>query len=234
MKSLRLAGITLIGTSLGFVVIFAYLASHFGYPEVLRGSAAQVLPAFVAGGSKLRAVWVAYALLPAGIAVAARLVRPLLFAAGERVARWGTLAGVLSAASMTLGLARWPTLNHALGERFLTASSAEQARLAAWFDTGNLVLGNLVGELCGELLLSAWFAALGLALARGSRVWRLAGYFALFTALSMVIGSLRNLTSAVALVAAFDNTLLPVFLITLGCVLLLSPASASAPARTRA
>lgn len=234
MKSLRLAGITLIATSLGFVVIFAYLASHFGYPEVLQGSAAEVLPRFVAGGSKLRAVWIAYALLPAGIAIAARWIRPLLFAAGERVARWGTLAGSLSAVSMTLGLARWPTLNHALGERYLTAPEAEQARLAAWFDTGNLVLGNLIGELCGELFLSAWFLALGLALVRGSRAWRLTGYLALFTALSMVIGALRNLTTAVALVAAFDNTLLPVFLITLGCVLLLSPAGTSKSAADRA
>jgi Domain of unknown function (DUF4386) len=225
MKSLRFAGLSLIVTSLGFVVVFAYLARHFGYPEVLRGSAAQVLPVLVAGGSKLRAVWAVYALLPIGLAVAARLLRPLLFAAGERAANWGTFAGSASAVAMMLGLARWPTLNHELGARYLTAPPAQQQRLATWFDAGNLVLGNALGELCGELLLSAWFLALGLALVRGSRAWRLTGYFALFTALSMVAGSLRNLTHAVAPLAVFDNTLLPVFLVTLGCVLLLSPAS---------
>ena len=234
MKSLRVAGLTLIATSLGFVVVFAYLASHFGYPEVLRGSAAHVLPAFVAGGGKLRAVWCLYALLPAGIAVAARLVRPLLFAAGERVARLGSFAALLAALSMTLGLARWPTINYALGERYLVAAAPERQRLAAWFDAGNLVLGNVIGELLGELFLSGWFLALGLALVRGSRVWRWTGYFALFTAASMTIGSLRNVTNAVALVAAFDNTLLPVFLITLGVVLVLSPARATEPARRAA
>ena len=226
MKSLRLAGLALIGTSLGFIVVFSFLAARFGYPEVLNGSPDQVLPAFVAGGSTLRAVWIAYAALPTGLAVAARLVRPLLFAAGERVARFGTWSALLSAVCMTLGLLRWPTLNHVLGERYLVASAPERARLAAWFDTGNLVLGNLIGELLGELLLSGWFVAVGLALVRGARVWRYTGYFALFTAASMVVGSLRNLTNVVALVADFDNTLLPVFLITLGAVLLLSPEQA--------
>ena len=125
---------------------------------------------------------------------------------------------------MTLGLLRWPTLNYALGERYVTAAAAERAHLAGWFDAGNLFLGNVVGELLGELLLSGWFVALGLALVRGSRVWRYCGYFALFTAACMTIGALRNVTHVVAPVAAFDNTLLPVFLITLGVVLVLSPA----------
>jgi len=234
MKSLRLAGATLIATSLGFVVVFGYLASNFGYPEVLRGNAGQVLPAFVAGGGKLRAVWVIYALLPAGIAVTARLVRPLLFAAGARVARLGSLAALLSAVSMTLGLARWPTLNYALGERYLVAAAAERQQLAAWFDAGNLLLGNVIGELLGEVLLSSWFIALGLALVRGARVWRFTGYFALFTAACMLLGALRNITSHVALVAAFDNTLLPVFLLTLGGVLLLSPTGATKAERNAA
>jgi hypothetical protein len=84
MNPFRLAGIALIATSLGFVAVFGYLASHFGYPDVLEGKAADVLPAFVAGGGTMRAVWVVYAILPAGIA----------------------LSAILAAASMTVGAFR--------------------------------------------------------------------------------------------------------------------------------
>ena len=47
----RVAGIALIVTSLGFVAVFNYLATHFGYPDVLDGEAERVLPALVAGGT---------------------------------------------------------------------------------------------------------------------------------------------------------------------------------------
>lgn len=97
MNPFRLAGIALIATSLGFVAVFGYLASHFGYPEVLEGKAADVLPAFVAGGGTMRAVWVVYAILPAGIALSAILAFPLFRRAGERLARLGRSFSSVSA-----------------------------------------------------------------------------------------------------------------------------------------
>ena len=108
MKTLakhQTAGLLLVATSLGFVAVFSYLAAKFGYPAVLDGKAEDVLPALVAGGARLRGVWVAYALLPSGVALAAWLVHPLFMSAGRRVARIGLAAGIVSTLAMTLGLA---------------------------------------------------------------------------------------------------------------------------------
>src|SRR5687768_11001103 len=101
MKTLRLAGITLISTSVGFMAVFTYLAAHFGYPEVLRGTAANVLPALVAGGPRMRGVWAIYAVLPAGVAVAAILTFPLFRRAGEKMARLGLVGAITAAVAMT-------------------------------------------------------------------------------------------------------------------------------------
>jgi hypothetical protein len=154
MNPVRLAGITLVTTSLGFVAVFGYLASHFGYPKVLQGTAAEVLPAFVAGGGKMRAVWAVYAILPAGIALSAILAFPTFRRAGERMARLGRFAAITAAVAMTVGLVRWPTVNYALGRRFVAAGPEEQEHIASIFDAGNLYLGKVTGEFIDEVTLS--------------------------------------------------------------------------------
>jgi hypothetical protein len=123
---------------------------------------------------------------------------------------------------MTIGLARWPTLNYVLGRRYLAAPPAEQEQIASTFDAGNLYLGNVIGEFIGEVGLSLWFLTLSLAIVRGVGLWRWTGYVGLFTAASMTVGAFRNLTSLVAPIAALNNNLLPIFLIGLGAALIAS------------
>ena len=41
-------GIALVAGAIGFLAVFAYLAARFNYPEVLDGSAEDVLPALLA------------------------------------------------------------------------------------------------------------------------------------------------------------------------------------------
>lgn len=57
-------GLALVAGALGFLGVFAYLAARFNYPEVLDGSAADVLPALLATGNAGRAAWAFYAVLP--------------------------------------------------------------------------------------------------------------------------------------------------------------------------
>lgn len=219
MRQHRLAGFILVSTSLGFIVIFSYLATAFGYPDVLDGEARVVLPAFAAGGATLRWVWALYAALPLGVAVSALLAFPLLRQAGETLARAGLVAALGSSAAMSAGLARWPTLHHALAQRFVHAGANEQELLAARFDAANLYLGNVTGEFVGELLLSTWFSTLALALLRGIGAPRHLGYLGLFTAVSMVLGAFRNVTEVVDSVAELNNILLPLWLVVLGVAL---------------
>ena len=60
----RLAGATYVAASVGFLIVFSWLASHFGYPDVLDLPAADVLPRLLSLGGAGRAVWAVYAVLP--------------------------------------------------------------------------------------------------------------------------------------------------------------------------
>lgn len=220
MKHHQASGLVLIASSLGFIAVFSYLAASFGYPDVLDGSAAEVLPAFVAGGAKLRWTWAVYAALPAGLALSALLAAPLLQEGGEAKARIGRAAALLAALAMTAGLIRWPTLHHALGIRFMKAGVEERQLLATLFDASNLYLGNVTGEFIGEIALSVWFLTISLAVLRGIGLARWLGYLGLLTAFSMTIGAFRNVTSLVDPIAAFNNSLLPLWLVIWGTALL--------------
>jgi hypothetical protein len=63
-KVIVAGGVSFVVAALAFVVVFTYLAANFDYPDVLDGSAADVLPRLRAGGSTMRAVWALYAFLP--------------------------------------------------------------------------------------------------------------------------------------------------------------------------
>ena len=57
-------GIALVGGRCAFLGVFSYLAARFHYPEVLDGSAQDVLPALLATGAAGRAAWALYGVLP--------------------------------------------------------------------------------------------------------------------------------------------------------------------------
>ena len=57
-------GIALVGGALAFLGVFSYLAARFHYPEVLEGSAQDVLPALLATGTSGRVAWALYGVLP--------------------------------------------------------------------------------------------------------------------------------------------------------------------------
>lgn len=233
MTNARISGATLIVTSLGFVAVFSHLAMHFGYPDVLGGSADHVLPALAAGGERMRAVWAVYALLPSGIAVAATLVFPLLRQRGETRARLGLIAAIVASIAMTAGLLRWPTIQYLWAERFVAAGPDEQRTLATLFDAANLFLGTVTGEFIGELCLSSWFLTLSAALLRGVGTWRWPGYLGLVTAASMAVGAFRNVTNVVEPSAALNNSLLPIWLLALGATLLATNGEGYTPPHVR-
>jgi uncharacterized protein DUF4386 len=231
MNRLRLAGVTAIVTSLAFVAVFGYLAARFGYPEVLEGDAAHVLPALLAGGAPMRAVWIIYAVLPAGVAAAALLSYPWFRAAGASRARVGLAAALLASLAMTLGLARWPTLNDSLARAFAVADAGQRQAIAATFDAGNLYLGNVIGEFIGEVCLCAWFLTTSLALAQRTDRTRWLGRVGLCVTASLFAGAFRNLTDTVAPIAEVNNSLLPLWLITFGVSLIVLGGETAGAAR---
>jgi hypothetical protein len=115
-----------------------------------------------------------------------------------------------------LGLLRWPTIMTVLARHWQSVPASSRPALAAGFDGANLFLGNLIGELTGEIALATWFAALGIALRRDGR--RLLGSLGIGAGLLVGVAALRNITGAVAMVAEVNNVTLPLWLLTLGVV----------------
>ena len=83
----------------------------------------------------------------------------------------------------------------------------------------NSYLGNYLGEFLGELSFSTFFLLSGWALLRSRIVPRWVALVGLLTAVAGLVGMFRNLTPAVAGVAAVNNYLLPVWMSGLGIVL---------------
>jgi len=219
MKSIRLGGWALILGAISFMVVFAFLAARFDYPGILDGPADTVLPKLLDTGGAGRAAWAIYAFLPlvwipAGVGAfyALRRTRPgaMLLA---------LQAAVVAALSMMLGLMRWPSIHWRLAEFYGGADPSQRGLIGAMFDGLNVYLGNYVGEFLGELSFSAFFLLSSWALLRSRLVPQWVAAIGLLTGVCGLVGMFRNLTPAVAGIAAVNNYLLPVWMIMFGIVL---------------
>lgn len=219
-RAARLGGASLLLATVLFIAVFSYLAAVFDYPDVLDRPAGEVLPRLLALGEAGRAVWALYGLVPllllptvAGLGGVTGVVAPL-------ATRGATLAGVVAAFSMMLGLLRWPSLHWRLAAAYADAGAAERVAIGAVFDGANSYLGNFIGEFVGELALSLFFVCAAWALAAaasGRRRWlRHAG-----TAVGLLglIAMFRNVTPMVNAAAELNNLVLPLWMATLGVAL---------------
>jgi hypothetical protein len=214
----RLGGAALVAGSVGFIASFAYLASSFGYPDVLDQPASKVLPALAAGGASLRAAWLLYGAIPLVLLVAGIASMPLIERGSSRtLARYGGAMMALAAVSMMVGLLRWPSIQWALAERWMDATGDQRAVYATIFDGANTYLGNIFGEYIGETMLAGWFVAMGIALRGMQRSWL--GHGSIAMGLVVAVSAQRQVTHAVDRISDLDNVLLPVWLIVLGVVL---------------
>ena len=213
--TVRAGGWSLILGAIAFMAVFSYLAARFDYPAVLDGPAETVLPHLLATGSTGRAVWAVYAFLPlvwipagVGAYLALRRSHP-----GSSLL--ALQCAVVAALAMMLGLMRWPTVHWRLAQLYATADSSQRAVLDALFDGLNTYLGNYLGEFLGELAFNAFFLLTGWAMLQTRRV----AVLGLVAGLAGLVGMFRNVTAAVAPIAAVNNYLLPAWMIVFGVVL---------------
>ncbi len=213
------AGISLVAATLLFAVVFAYLATTFDYPGVLARPAGEVLPQLLGLGTTGRIVWIVYGLIPLLLIPTARGVREVAQDSLTGLGKASVWLAAVSAVSMMIGLLRWPTLHWMLAANWASATDAMQDAMAAQFSTANIYLGNVIGEFVGELFLNAFFLIASLALARQARfAWlRYAGVVAAAIGWTAM---LRNITTMVSLVADANNTVLPVWMLTIGIALI--------------
>jgi len=219
----RAGGWSLIVAALGFMAVFSYLAARFGYPDVLDGTAADVLPRLLALGSTGRAVWVVYAFLPLLLIPAGVGAHATLRDSAPSAMRAALVLSAIAAVSMLLGLARWPSMHWELARAYASASPDARLAIDAVFSGLNVYLGNFIGEFLGELSLNAFFILSAVAMMRGGRRW--AGFGGMAAGVIGLMAAFRNVTPAVGLIAELNNYVLPVWLTVLGVLLIRSPRS---------
>ena len=212
-----------------FLGVFAYLAARFNYPDVLDGPAATVLPNLLATGKQGRLVWAVYALLPLIWLPAGVAAYEALAPVQRRPMRLAFLFAVVAALAMMLGLMRWPSVYWHLALAFEHAAPPEQEILATVFDGLNTYLGNYIGEFLGELSFSVFFLLTSLVWLQAPHRHQWIGWAGVGTAVLGLLGMFRNVTGAVAPIAALNNYLLPVFMVALGVALMRWPAVADSP-----
>ena len=225
-------GIALVGGAVAFLGVFSYLAARFHYPEVLDGSAQDVLPDLLATGAAGRAAWALYGVLPlvfipAGVGAFEALRER---AAGPM--RVGMFFALLAAVSMMLGLMRWPSVHWELARAWGAAVEADRPVLAAVFDGLNRYLGNFIGEFLGELGFSVFFVLSGVGLLRHQRASRWLSWWGVGTGVLGLIGMWRNVAPAVNVVAAANNYLLPAWMIGFGVWLVIESRKTARPEGT--
>jgi hypothetical protein len=221
--TVRAGGLALILGAVAFIAVFAYLAAKFQYPEVLDGTAADVLPALLATGATGRAVWAVYALLPLLFVPAGVGAFQALRRSSEGSMRLASHFASISASSMMLGLMRWPSVHWELARAYGSAEPGQRPLLDALFLGLNRYLGNFIGEFLGELSVSVFFLLSAMAMLRTNDYPRWAGLMGLLTAVAGMVGMFRNVTDAVAPVAEVNNYLLPLWMIVFGVMLLRGP-----------
>jgi hypothetical protein len=214
--AIHAGGWSLIAAALGFVAIFSYLAARFDYPAVLDGDASTVLPRLLSLGDAGRAVWAVYALVPLLLLPAAVGAYTALRQAAPGAMRSATLLATIAALSMTLGLARWPSIHWELARSYATADPASRTALDAVFAGLNLYLGNYIGEFIGELCLNGFFLLSGYAALRSQRLPRWLGYAGLVVGVVGVVAAFRNAATFVGPIAEVNNYILPLWMLVFG------------------
>lgn len=214
----RLGGAALLAATVLFVAVFSYLASAFGYPDVLDRPASEVLPALLGLGDTGRLVWIVYALVPLLLVPTGLGVRIATATASPLAGRGALVTGVLAGVSMMIGLLRWPSLHWRLAAQYARADGPDRATMAAIFDGANSYLGNFIGEFVGELWLNAFFALSAVALAAASGRGWLRSIGLAVSAIGLV-AMFRNATPLVGPVAEINNLVLPLWMAVLGWAL---------------
>lgn len=217
---LVIGGWSLLAATVLFGIEFSYLSSTFDYPMILERPASEVLPRLVSLGSTGRGVWILYGLTPLLLIPAALGVAAASRDQAPHASRAAMILATLSAFCMMGGLLRWPSLHWQLALAFVSGTAATRDSIDAIFTAANSYLGTFTGEFLGEAFLNAFFALASFALVRSRAASRWVLYAGMTVSLVGATAMLRNFTTMVAPIAAVNNAVLPLWLLTFGVVLL--------------
>jgi Domain of unknown function (DUF4386) len=181
--------VLLIAAPLWFNATFAALGKRFGYPDILRRPAEEILERFRQGGSSLILLWWAFML--SGLLMIGAVVL-LSQALGFRwTVPLATAIGVLAGLVQMLGLLRWVYLMPSLARSHADPQATQPQREAtvAMFRAFHQYLGVGVGEHLGYLLTGLWSILTGIAIVLGETLASWLGWPGIVIGVGLAIGS---------------------------------------------
>jgi hypothetical protein len=164
MTLFRITGLVLIALPVAFNILFFALGRAFEYPDILRKPTDYILKRFADGGSRLVALWYAFA-ITALLAIPMALLFQLVFADQQpQLAGVSAILGVLSGLVQAMGLFRWPFLVPTLAAQYNDPSATPAARdaIGVVFHAFHQYIGVAVGEHLGYLFTGTWTITISL------------------------------------------------------------------------
>ena len=231
LNLVRRIGIALIAFAIAFNLPYAWLASNFDYPAILRSPPGAVLAAFAAGGAPLILGWAAFALaalLFAPIAVGVAVVTRRGTQQPSAVAALGIAAGVTQA----IGLSRWVYAVPGLAAGW--AASADDAVMRASLETTFTTLhqfaGVEIGEAIGQSLTAFWLIGVAIGQVRHPRFGGALAGLGLTGGVILLLGLVEGLATVIpfdpglfGLAAVVGFLVLTVWMIWTGILCILRP-----------
>jgi hypothetical protein len=180
------AGLAMVAFALAANVPYFYLIENFGYDDVLREPARDVLFAFAAGGDALVYAWAAFALCALSFIIVASLMEDALRDGGGKVASFVTTAGAASALAQGIGLARWVFVAPILADMAANSETRESALVS--YQVLHQFAGVAIGEHIGQTLLALWTAGVSWTILRSGAAPRVFGVLGFAIAAAWLIG----------------------------------------------
>jgi len=181
---------------------FTILTAEFHYPDILRSPASEVLRQYAAAGPALPLVWYLYGALALVLCGAIAALPEVLATQRPGMLRFASTLGVASGLTAAVGIWRWVFAVPLLAREFMAAPTPEAAgAVALVFEVQHQLLGAMVGEHLGQMLLGGWTAAIALAAAGCGAWFRSVG---LATAAMLMAGSFDALSSVFPAVGALS------------------------------
>jgi hypothetical protein len=187
------AGVFLIVAPLWFNATFALLGKRFGYPDILRRPAIEILDRFRTGGSSLVLLWWMFML--SGL-----LLIPAVVLLGQALGFTGVVPvavsiGVLAGLVQMLGLLRWVYLVPMLARRNADPAigSGEREANVAVFRAMHQYLGVGVGEHLGYLFTGLWSVLTGAAIVGTELVPAWMGWVGIVVGAGLIVASVEFL-----------------------------------------
>jgi hypothetical protein len=193
MTLFRITGLVLIVVPIAFNTVFFALGRAFEYPDILRKPTDYILTRFAAGGSRLIALWYAFAVTALLAIPMALLFHSVFVEQHPQLATVSAIVGVLSGLVQALGLFRWTFLVPSLAAQY-NASSATQATrdaVAVVFHAFHQYIGVAVGEHLGYLFTGSWTILISVMMFTSVIFTPLLGIFGIVSAVGIMTGLLE-------------------------------------------